>query len=88
MNGDARAELELYQKGLSDSGACPIVNCARHSVAEVTLKPKAGLKGLPVTYETAEIAEGLKELGFEIDKVIQLNNQKAHACLATHLYEI
>ncbi|GIY51209.1 hypothetical protein CEXT_261111 [Caerostris extrusa] len=37
---DARTELELYHKGVNDSGTCPIVNCARHSVAKVTLKPK------------------------------------------------
>ncbi|GIY86857.1 uncharacterized protein CDAR_258181 [Caerostris darwini] len=40
MTDDARTELELYQKGVNDIGACPIVNCARHSVAKVTLKPK------------------------------------------------
>ncbi|GIX98679.1 hypothetical protein CEXT_62771 [Caerostris extrusa] len=40
MTDDARTELELYQTGMNDSGACPIVNCARHSVAKVTLKPK------------------------------------------------
>ncbi|GIX72566.1 hypothetical protein CDAR_5891 [Caerostris darwini] len=42
MTDDARTELELYQKGVNDSGACPIVNCARHSVAKVALKPKTG----------------------------------------------
>ncbi|GIX71796.1 hypothetical protein CDAR_411691 [Caerostris darwini] len=40
MTDDARTELELYQKGVNDIGACPMVNCARHSVAKVTLKPK------------------------------------------------
>ncbi|GIY13935.1 hypothetical protein CDAR_499931 [Caerostris darwini] len=40
MTDDARTELELYQKGWNDIGACPIVNCAGHSVAKVTLKPK------------------------------------------------
>ncbi|GIY61242.1 hypothetical protein CDAR_521331 [Caerostris darwini] len=40
MTDDARTELELYQKGVNAIGACPIVNCARHNVAKVTLKPK------------------------------------------------
>ncbi|GIX98514.1 hypothetical protein CEXT_713341, partial [Caerostris extrusa] len=40
---------------------------------------KAVLKGLPVSYSTAEIEEGLSELGLKLDQVRQLSNLKTKA---------
>ncbi|GIY89459.1 hypothetical protein CEXT_316081 [Caerostris extrusa] len=40
---------------------------------------KAVLKGLPVSYSSDEIAEGLSELGLKLDQVRQLTNLKTKA---------
>ncbi|GIX93942.1 hypothetical protein CDAR_260281 [Caerostris darwini] len=74
---DARTELELYQKRVNDTGACPIVNCARHSVAKVTLKSKVELSSnnsvtdefqLPAKRLTAKINVNQGNSAINVDK--------------------
>ncbi|GIX84687.1 hypothetical protein CEXT_677251 [Caerostris extrusa] len=86
MTDDARTELDLYQKGVNNSGACPNVNCARYSVAKVILKPKVKRSSnnnvtddfqLPAKRLTAKINVNNRNNVINVDKFSNLKVNEA-----------
>ncbi|GIX87937.1 hypothetical protein CEXT_742271 [Caerostris extrusa] len=62
----------------------------KEHVAAISNQHKEDVRGLPVSYSTAKIEEGLSELGLKLDQVRQLSNLKTKALIpgvATYLSE-